>query len=158
MLFYLAAYLFMNLGAFAVVLALRERVGNEEDIQDYRGLGLRNPLLGVTMAIFLFWLTGLPPFAGFVGKFFLFAAVIEAKLYWLAIVGILNSVVSLYYYARILRAMYLERPAEGESFPALRLAPANAVLLVALAAPTLLLGIFWGPLAGLVNRSVGFLF
>lgn len=157
-LFYLAAYLFMNLGAFAVVVALRERVGNEEDIQDYRGLGLRNPLLGITMAIFLFSLTGLPPFAGFVGKFFLFAAVIDAKIYWLAIVGILNSVISLYYYARILKAMYFERPAVGETYPALSLSSGSAVLLVVLAAPTLLLGIFWGPLAGLVNRSVGFLF
>ncbi len=157
-LFYLSVYLFMNLGAFAVIMALREKVPDEESIDDYRGLGMRSPLLGVTMAIFLFSLTGLPPFAGFVGKFFLFAAVIDARLYWLAVVGILNSVVSLYYYARILKAMYLERPADSEEAPALPLSPSHSVLLVVLAAPTLLLGIFWGPLASLVNRSVGFLF
>jgi NADH-quinone oxidoreductase subunit N len=157
-LFYLAVYVFMNLGAFAVVIALREKVGNEENIEDYRGLGLRVPLLGVSMAIFLFSLTGLPPFAGFVGKFFLFAAVLDAKLYWLAVVGILNSVVSLYYYARILKAMFLEKVEEDEAKRPLALAPSHSAILVLLAAPTLLLGIFWAPLANLVNRSVGFLF
>ena len=157
-LFYLVIYLFMNLGAFAVVIALREKVSDEEEIGNYRGLGSRAPLLGVAMAIFLFSLTGIPPLAGFVGKFFLFTAVIEAKLYWLAVVGILNSVVSLYYYARVLKAIYLERVEEAAEAPSLRLAPSHSILLVALAAPTLLLGIFWAPLAGLVQRSVGFLF
>jgi NADH-quinone oxidoreductase subunit N len=157
-LFYLAVYVFMNLGAFAVVIALREKVGNEEDIENYKGIGLRAPLLGVSMAIFLFSLTGLPPFAGFVGKFFLFAAVIDAKLYWLAVVGILNSVVSLYYYARILKAMFLTSVDEEVRKRPVGLATAHSAILVVLAAPTLLLGIFWGPLADLVNRSVGFLF
>lgn len=157
-LFYLGVYLFMNLGAFAVLVALRERLGNEENLDDYRGLGTRAPLLGVMMAIFLFSLTGIPPFAGFVGKFFLFAAVIEAKLYWLAIVGIVNSVISLYYYARILKAMYLVQPGQGEATGAIAVSPSHSVLLVLLAAPTVLLGVFWAPLAGLVNRSVSFLF
>jgi NADH-quinone oxidoreductase subunit N len=157
-LFYLSVYLFMNLGAFAVVMALRGKVGNEESLEDYRGLGSRSPLLGVTMTIFLFSLTGLPPFAGFVGKFFLFAAVIDAHLYWLAIVGILNSVISLYYYARILKAMYLQSIPEAAPAGRVSLAPAHSALLIVLAAPTLLLGVFWGPLADLVNRSVGFLF
>jgi NADH-quinone oxidoreductase subunit N len=157
-LFYLGVYLFMNLGAFTVVTVLRGKIGNEENLDDYRGLGARSPLLGVTMAIFLFSLTGLPPFAGFVGKFFLFAAVIDAKLYWLAIVGILNSVISLFYYARILRAMYLLPQEEMEKAPRFTLARSHSALLVILATPTVLLGIFWAPLADLVNRSVGFLF
>ncbi len=157
-LFYLGVYLFMNLGAFFVVIAMRERIDNEENLDDYRGIGARAPLLGVTMAIFLFSLTGLPPFAGFVGKFFLFAAVIEAKIYWLAIVGIVNSVISLYYYARILKAMYLVRTVDGKDAAPIQVAPSHSALLVVLAAPTLLLGIFWGPLADLVDRSVGFLF
>jgi NADH-quinone oxidoreductase subunit N len=156
-LFYLGVYLFMNLGAFTVVTVLRDKLANEEDITDYRGLGQRAPLLGVTMAIFLFSLTGIPPFAGFVGKFFLFAAVIDARLYWLAFIGIANSVISLYYYARILKAMYLEKTEEGGLAP-VRLAPSHSALLIVLAAPTLLLGIFWAPLAGLVSRSVAFLF
>jgi NADH-quinone oxidoreductase subunit N len=157
-LFYLCVYLFMNLGAFMVVIALRERITSEEEIDDYRGIGPRAPLLGVAMAIFLFSLTGLPPLAGFVGKFFLFAAVIEAELYWLAVIGILNSVISLYYYARVLKAMYLEAPDDIESAPRLKLASSHSALLVVLAAPTVLLGVFWAPLANLVNRSVGFLF
>lgn len=157
-LFYLGVYLFMNLGAFTVVTVLRGKVTNEENLDDYRGLGTRSPLLGIAMAIFLFSLTGLPPFAGFVGKFFLFAAVIDAKLYWLAIVGILNSVISLYYYAKILRAMYLVPQEEAEKGPRIALATSHSVLLVILAAPTVLLGVFWAPLATLVNRSVGFLF
>ncbi|MFB3910318.1 MAG: NADH-quinone oxidoreductase subunit N [Candidatus Eisenbacteria bacterium] len=169
-LFYLGVYLFMNLGAFAVVIALREKVGNEEEIEAYRGIGPRAPLLGVAMAIFLFSLTGIPPFAGFVGKFFLFSAVIEAHLYWLAVIGILNSVISLYYYARVLKAMFLDRGPEGEAraaiagaggepgAPALQLGISHSVLLVVFAGPTLLLGVFWSPLASLVNRSVGFLF
>jgi NADH-quinone oxidoreductase subunit N len=157
-LFYLAVYLFMNLGAFAVVIALRERVGNEESIEDYRGLGSRAPLLSIAMTIFLFSLTGLPPFAGFVGKFFLFAAVIDAHLYWLAVVGILNSVISLYYYARIVKAMYLESVPESAPKGRMSLGTSQSALLVVLAAPVLILGVFWGPLADLVNRSVGFLF
>ena len=110
------------------------------------------------MGIFLFSLTGLPPLAGFVGKFFLFAAVIDAKLYWLAVVGILNSVVALYYYVRILRAMFLDKIEEVETAPRLPVALSHSVLLVVLAAPTVLLGILWAPLANLVNRSVGFMF
>lgn len=155
-LFYLAVYMFMNLGAFAVVIALRDKVGNEENIKDYRGVGPRAPLLGVAMGIFLFSLTGLPPLAGFVGKFFLFAAVIDAGIYWLAVVGILNSVISLYYYARIMKAMFLE--GVEEEAPSLRLSPNHSILLVVLAIPTVLLGVFWAPLANLVNRSVGFMF
>ncbi|MBM3288116.1 MAG: NADH-quinone oxidoreductase subunit N [Candidatus Eisenbacteria bacterium] len=157
-LFYLAVYLFMNLGAFAVVLALREKVADEERIENYRGLGRRAPLLAVTMAIFLFSLTGIPPFAGFVGKFFLFAAVIDSGLYWLAIVGILNSVFALYYYARVLKAMYLEGSTDPASMPSISISRSHSVLLVLLAGPTLLLGIFWGPLASLVSDSVSYLF
>ncbi len=156
-LFYLAVYVFMNLGAFAVVSVLRGKLANEEEIGNYRGLGSRAPLLAIAMAIFLFSLTGIPPFAGFVGKFFLFAAVIDSHRYWLAFVGIANSVVSLYFYARIVKAMYFEKASEAELTP-LKLAPSHSALLVVLAAPTLLLGIFWGPLAGLVTRSVSFLF
>ena len=77
-------------------------------IDGYRGLAARAPLVAWAMAIFLFSLTGIPPFAGFFGKWLLFAAVIEQGYYWLAFVGLLNSVVSLYYYARIVKAMFFE--------------------------------------------------
>ena len=106
-LFYLIVYLFMNLGAFYVVVLVANEMGSET-IDGYRGLGSRAPLIAIAMVIFLASLTGIPPFAGFFGKWLLFTAVLEQGYYWLAFVGLLNSVVSLYYYARIFKAMYFE--------------------------------------------------
>ena len=106
------------------------------------------------MAIFLFSLAGIPPLAGFIGKFYLFAAVIEQQLYFLALVGILNSVVSLYYYARIVRTMFLDMPAGGET--AVSVDWANGALLVPLAAITVALGIYWAPVIDFADRSVSF--
>lgn len=147
--FYTAAYLFMNLGAFLVVLVLAVRIGSE-DIRDYKGLGWRSPWVALAMTAFLLSLTGIPPTAGFVGKVYLFSAVIEGGLYWLAVVGALNSAVSLYYYARIFRTMYLEAPAVEERVTI----PAFAtVTLAVLFAGTVLLGVYWAPLADLADRS-----
>ena len=147
--FYAGAYLFMNLGAFLVVLLLAERIGSE-DIEDYRGLGWRSPWIALTMSAFLFSLTGLPPTAGFVGKVYLFAAVVDGGLYWLAVVGALNSAVSLYYYARVVRAMYLEKPRTDAPVVISRFATATlAVLFVG----TLLFGVYWAPLADLAETS-----
>ncbi len=152
-LFYLGVYLFMNLGAFFVVITMAKQARGE-DIVHYRGLVWRSPLLAVAMAAFLFSLIGIPPSAGFIGKLYLFAAVIREKVYWLAVVGVLNSVVSLYYYARILRAMFFEQ-AETEE----RLAvPAGAALLLAvLLIPTIGLGLWWTPLWDLASRSLAFI-
>ena len=149
MMFYLGAYLFMNLGAFLVVIILAVRLGSE-DIKEYQGLGWRSPWIALAMTGFLFSLTGLPPTAGFIGKIYLFASVIEGGLYWLAVVGVLNSAVSLYYYARIVRTMYLEAPLSEEriSIPSFA-----SITLVLLFAGTLILGIYWAPLADLAERS-----
>jgi NADH-quinone oxidoreductase subunit N len=161
-LFYIAVYLFMNLGAFLVVIALRGRIDKEDLVASYKGLGSKYGSLAVLMAVFLFSLTGLPPTAGFIGKFYLFAAVIRAGLYELAVIGVLNSVISLYYYARILRAMFLEGKGEKEeaepAFAGPRVAPLYSVLLVVLVVPTVLFGVYWSPLAEWVRQSVGFLF
>jgi NADH-quinone oxidoreductase subunit N len=82
-----------------------------EDIDAYRGLAWRGGAFpAVTLATFLFSLAGLPPFAGFVGKFYVFAAAMQGKLYWLVVAAVLNSVVSLYYYARVVKMMFLEQP------------------------------------------------
>ena len=121
-------------------------------IDGYRGLISRAPLIAVSMAIFLFSLTGLPPLAGFAGKWILFAAVIQEKLYWLAIIGLLNSVVSLYYYVRIVKAMFLETADDTES---LSFSPGSLVLLLVFVVPTLLLGIYWNPLYELSRASLG---
>lgn len=153
-LLYLPIYLLMNMGAFLAVMAVRDATGSES-IEAYRGLGARSPFLAVALAVFLFSLTGIPPFAGFIGKFFLFAAALQTKsvfFYVVAVVGVVNSVISLYYYARIVRASFLERPADAAA--PVRLGPPTTTLLGVLAVPTLVLGIWWGPLLGLVERAV----
>lgn len=155
MLFYAAVYYVMNLGAFHVVMVVANSTGRE-DVAGYRGLAWRGGAVpAVAMAIFLFSLTGLPPFAGFIGKVYLFAAVIEKQLYLLAVIGVLNSVVSLVYYARIVRTMFLDQPVGGEG--AVLLDWHNGVLLGLLAAGTIALGVAWGPLIDFAGRSTQFL-
>jgi NADH-quinone oxidoreductase subunit N len=149
-LFYLVVYLFMNLGAFAVITAVVEAGGGEE-IQSYRGLGSREPFVCIAMAIFLFSLIGIPPFAGFVGKVYLFAAVISQKIYWLAVIAAFNTVVSLYYYLRVVKAMFLES-ADVAFQP--RLSYGFRALLVILIIPTLGLGLYWQPLAKMVQQII----
>ncbi len=112
LLYYLLAYLFTNIGAFAVAIAVERRL-HSDAIPDYAGLSQRAPFSALAMAIFMLSLTGVPFTAVFFGKLYLFAAAIQSGLLWLAIVGIANSVVSLYYYVGVVRAMYLAAPAEG---------------------------------------------
>lgn len=148
--FYTAVYLFMNLGAFLVVILIAERTGSE-DISEYRGMGWRAPFLAAVMTVYLASLTGLPPTAGFIGKVYLFASVVEGGLWWLAVVGVLNSAVSLYYYWGIVRTMYLDDPEEGAeqiAVPAL----ANVCLGILLAG-TLVFGLYFTPLADLTHAS-----
>lgn len=155
MLFYLTVYYLMNLGAFVVVMVVANSTGRE-DLAGYRGLAWRGGAVpAVAMAIFMFSLTGLPPLAGFVGKFYLFAAVIEKQLYLLAVIGVLNSVVSLFYYAKIVRTMFLDQPRGGEG--AVLMDWHNGVLLGVLTVGTLVLGVFWGPLIDFAGRSTHFL-
>jgi len=154
MLFYLVAYYLMNIGAFLVVMVVANST-DREDIEGYRGLAWRGGAApAVAMAIFLFSLAGLPPLAGFVGKFYLFAAVIERHFYLLALVGVLNSVVSLYYYARIVKAMFLEQPTGGEGRVAVGLQ--DGFLMGSLAGATLVLGLYWSPVMAVVDRSLKF--
>ncbi|MFQ5864200.1 MAG: NADH-quinone oxidoreductase subunit N, partial [bacterium] len=155
--FYLVVYYLMNLGAFLVVIVNQDLVGSES-INDYKGLAWTAPIPAVAMGVFLFSLTGLPPTGGFVGKFYLFAALIKGgtEYYWLAVVGIINSVISLYYYARILKAMFLER-ADVEESVRLTVSPYYITLLVILVIPTILLGVYWAPLADFANNSLEFL-
>jgi NADH-quinone oxidoreductase subunit N len=148
---YFLVYLFMNLGAFYAVMVIANKTGTE-DIDDYKGLGSRAPFLAVALAVFLVSLTGLPPTAGFIGKLYLFAALINHGWIWLAIVGAINSVIALYYYVRIFRNMFL-RPDEGEAAPILIGAAPTAVLLVLLV-PTLVFGLYFTPLVQLAQASV----
>jgi NADH-quinone oxidoreductase subunit N len=154
MLFYIVVYLIMNLGAFLVVVIVANETG-KEDIAGYRGLAWRGAAIpAVCMAIFLFSLTGLPPLAGFVGKFFLFAAVIKQGFYLLAVVGIINSVISLYYYAGIVKTMFLDFPEPTDQDVVMT--ANNSTLLGVLSALTVLFGIYWGPLIQYTNESLKF--
>jgi NADH-quinone oxidoreductase subunit N len=149
-LFYLVVYLFMNLGAFYVVVLVGNAT-NGEDISNFAGLGSRAPFAAVALAVFLFALTGLPPFSGFIGKVYLFAEVINRGMYWLVVVAGLNSVVGLYYYARIVRSMFLEEPRDASAIP---VAVVPRAMLVLLVAPTLLLGVYWEPVARIASQSI----
>jgi NADH-quinone oxidoreductase subunit N len=150
-LIYFVMYLFMNLGAFYAVMLVANKTGSE-DISAYRGLGYRSPIIGVSMALFLVSLTGLPPTAGFIGKFYLFVAVLDARWIWLAVVGAVNSVISLYYYARVLRYMFLRDPEDHSGpLPVLRF---EALILLALAIPTLLFGLYFTPIVDFANASI----
>ena len=148
---YFVVYLLMNLGAFYTVMIVADKIGSE-DIEAYKGLGYRSPLIGVAFTIFLLSLTGIPPTAGFVGKLYVFAALVNAKWFWLAIVGVLNSVVSLYYYVRVIRNMFLRQP-EGSSEP-IRFSALQIVLLLLLLVPTLVLGVYFSPLVEYAQASV----
>ncbi len=152
--FYVVTYCFMNLGAFLLVMAVAEKSDGDETLAAFRGLGRRAPVIAGMMALFLFSLTGLPPFAGFVGKFYLFAAVVKAGGTWnwtVAVVGVLNSVISLFYYARVVRAMFLEK---GDRTEPTMVRPLFGATSVALAVPTLVLGIYWAPVYDFVARSL----
>jgi NADH-quinone oxidoreductase subunit N len=115
--FYLVVYAFMTLGAFALVSAMENREDSRGlELEDFSGLGLRRPVLGVTMALFMFAMAGIPPTGGFFGKYYIFSAAIDRGLTWLAVVGVLNSALSLYYYLRVVVYMYMRKP-KGDAAP-----------------------------------------
>ena len=111
-LIYLGIYLFMNVGAFGCILAMRRGGRMVEGINDLAGLGKSHPMIAVAMAIFMFSMAGIPPLAGFFGKLYVFMAAIEAELYGLAVIGVLSSVVGAFYYLRIIRIMYFDETEE----------------------------------------------
>jgi NADH-quinone oxidoreductase subunit N len=139
LLFYLVVYTFMTLGAFAVVMALGRLGEPNEELKDWAGVGFRHPVLGLSMAVFMLALAGIPPTAGFAGKLYLFAAALDQGYVGLAVVAVLNSVVSVYYYFGVLVTMYM---AEGTAtlVPPSRRPFLVATILVAVGA-TLVLGV-----------------
>ena len=142
LLFYLLAYAATNLGAFGVVVALARRGEPNEEIDRYAGLGLRRPLLAMAMAAFMLSLAGVPPLVGFAGKFYVFRAAVESGYVGLAVIGVLNSVVSAYYYIWIIVMMYMR---EGETEPPeLARRPYLAVTIGVSAIATVVLGVFPG--------------
>jgi NADH-quinone oxidoreductase subunit N len=149
-LLYLFIYAFMQLGAFAVVVLLRRHDAIGDELKDLSGLYLRSPLAACAMLVFMLSLGGIPPTAGFMAKLWIFSAAIEAGYVWLAVIGVLNSALSLYYYVRVVVFMWVKEPAVGSAIvphPSLRVALAVAV------SGTLLIGVYPGPLFDFAERS-----
>jgi NADH-quinone oxidoreductase subunit N len=133
-LYYMLAYTFMQIGAFGVVSVLESKEGKYLSISDYAGLSSSHPFIAALMAVFMFSLAGLPPFAGFFGKYYLFASAVDAGMTWLAIVGVLASVVSVYFYVSIVVNMYFkDLAAEGELRATVSKLAATALVIAAIA-------------------------
>jgi NADH-quinone oxidoreductase subunit N len=149
-LIYIFIYAFMQLGAFAVIVMMRRADVVGDELKDFSGLHFRNPFAAFAMLIFMLSLGGIPPTAGFMGKFWLFSAAIEAGYVWLAVIGVLNSAISLYYYVRVVVFMYLKKETIG-STPAA--SPGMKVALAAAIAMTLVLGVYPRALFELAESS-----
>ena len=147
--FYTLAYLFANLGAFVVAIAFELQTGSSE-IKDYSGLSRTSPSLSLLMTIFLLSLVGIPPLAGFVGKYFLFAAAIEKRLIWLVVIAVLTSVISLYYYVGVIREMYFNKKEGGEKI-FLPFAIKLALLICIIG--VILVGLFPNPFLNLASQA-----
>ncbi|WP_298440188.1 NADH-quinone oxidoreductase subunit N [Geobacter sp.] len=111
-LFYMLSYAFMNIGAFAIIVLVGKKGEENNNVSDYAGFATKHPVLALAMSVFLFSLAGMPPTAGFIGKFYLFSGAIKAGYIWLAIIGVLNSAASVYYYLRVMVYMYMKNPVE----------------------------------------------
>ena len=151
-LFYLMAYAFMNLGAFTCVILLGKKGEENTLINDYTGIGFKYPLLAASMTIFLLSMAGIPPLGGFMAKFYVFSAAVKGKFYWLAILGVLNSAVSVYYYLRVTVLMYF-RESERE-ITGLQFSPASVIALILAVIGTLYMGIFPSNVLSFAQRSI----
>jgi NADH-quinone oxidoreductase subunit N len=142
-LIYFAVYMITNLGAFLIIMLVSNKT-NSEEISDFDGLGYTSPFLCVSFTIFLLSLTGLPPTAGFIGKLYIFIGLVDAKMITVAVIALLNTVVSLYYYVRILKHMFLVKP-EKEP-PTISISHTDTILVSVLVAAVLILGVYFEPL------------
>ena len=153
-LFYMLSYAFMNIGAFAVVILIGKKGEVNGNVQDLAGFGHKKPLLAAVLSIFLLSLAGMPPTAGFIGKFYLFSAAIKSGYIWLAIIGVMNSAASLYYYLRVMVFMYMKDGEEDFSWAGAT--PAIALCLLISVGATLILGIVPGTVLELAQKAVQF--
>lgn len=151
-LFYMLAYTFMNLGAFAVLVLAGKKGEENLTLDGFAGFGYKRPLLGLAMTVFLFSLMGIPPTAGFAGKFYIFAGAVKAGYIWLAVIGVLNSAVSLYYYLRIMVAMYFKAPTE--EFDWIKVSPSVVVSIVLALAGVIYLGVIPGTVMEMAKQTL----
>ncbi len=144
-LFYMLAYLFTNLGAFAIVIAVERQQNIGTMLDDFKGLARRAPLLSLAMAYFMLSLTGVPPTGGFSGKFYIFRAALEADLVWLAVVGVITSIISGYFYLRVVYLMFMHEGAGDQRGAGVGARPALNVAVALTVLGTLVLGLLPGP-------------
>jgi NADH-quinone oxidoreductase subunit N len=151
-LFYALAYAFMNIGVFTVVALIGRENDRRINIEDYAGIGFKQPLLAGCLSVFLLSLAGIPLTAGFAGKFFIFRAAIKSHLIWLAIIGLINSAISVYYYLRIIVTMYMKESIED--YVPVTVPPSVALVLCFTTLATLQLGIYPDFVISLAKRSI----
>jgi NADH-quinone oxidoreductase subunit N len=144
-LFYLLVYAFMNMGAFGVVILIAQKEDEGYDIANLAGIGFKYPALGALLTLFLLSLGGIPPTAGFVGKFYLFSAAVKNGYIWLAVIGVLNSAASIYYYLRMVVYMYMVTPDAYAAVPR----PPRILFSMALCASAVVVVVL-----GIIPRSV----
>jgi NADH-quinone oxidoreductase subunit N len=161
---YIFTYVFMNLGAFAIVAFLRNKMGSEE-IADYAGLVKQCPGIVICLALMLFSLVGLPPLAGFIGKFAIFASLADGYtatsqnyLLYLLVIGGLNTVISLFYYLRVIKTTILDDPVEGRESVSLPIRSGPGVYIIVLTIPTAVLIVYWNPLYDFAKAAADSLF
>ena len=149
---YLAIYSFMTLGAFAIVALLRKGGLEGEELEDFTGLAKRHKGAAFLMLVFMVSLAGIPPTAGFIGKFYLFMAAVNAGMTWLAVIGLIFAAVSAFYYLRVVMVMYMREPSPAQEVDTrLALTPATTVVLACAIAGVVFLGIYPGPLVSVTN-------
>ncbi|HEX8960122.1 MAG TPA: NADH-quinone oxidoreductase subunit N [Geobacteraceae bacterium] len=152
--FYMLSYAFMNIGAFAIIVLVGKKGEANNNVADYAGFGFKHPVLGMAMSIFLFSLAGVPPAAGFIGKFYLFSGAVQAGYIWLAIIGVLNSAASVYYYLRVMVYMYMKDPVE--EFDWLKVTPALGLCVLVAVAGVLIPGVVPGYILEFAQKAVFF--
>ncbi len=152
-LYYMLAYTFMNIGAFGIITAIGGKDDGRVNVDDYTGLAYKYPLAAAAMSLFLFSLAGIPPTAGFMGKFYIFSAAIKSGYIGLAIIGVINSVISVYYYLRITIAMYMREPEPAGQGLSLAFSPALVIALLIAAYGVLRMGIFPSAYIAMAQQS-----
>lgn len=151
-LIYFGIYLFMNLGAFYVVMLIANKIGSE-DMDDYKGMGSSVSFLGVALAIFLLALAGLPPTGGFIAKLYIFIALVDANMIAVAIIALLNTVVAYYYYVRVLKNLYLVQTKKTDT-EQIQVSLGNVVIIALLLIPVMVFGVYFTPLINLAKNSI----
>ncbi len=156
--FYLLAYIVTNLAAFGIVMAF-SRVTGSDEIKDYAGMSRRSPALALAMLVAFLSLAGMPPFGGFVAKVFVFAAAVKVNMIWLAVVGIINSIIGVYYYLIVLKVVYLYRmEGENEEAHPIPLSRPYSIALMVLSVGVLLVGTLFAPWFGVSSAAANLLF